>query len=462
MKQRYKLLIVDDEVSFSRLLQYDLQDDYELDLSSDGTEAVNKVQKTLYDLILLDIKLPRMDGTEVLKILKESTPSTPVIMISGQGDISTAVKCMKLGADDYVQKPHDINELLNKIEHALERKKLLIDNMLMKSELSRKAGPSEIIGESKVLRNVIESALKVAQSDSIVLIEGASGTGKELIANLIHKNSPRVNRPFVVLNCASIPDSLLESELFGHEKGAFTNAYSTKQGLVEIAHGGSLFLDEVGDISPAIQPKLLRFVETGNFRRVGGVNELQVDARIISATNKNLQEEVHSGRFREDLLYRLNVFTISIPLLQDRKEDLPLLADHFLKTKAKSKTMKTLSPEAAEILLHHDWPGNVRELEHVLEGALIMSHGDVIQPQDLFLSPRPIQVHTQPVPVIADGSDNGTNGILPLEEIEKRQIEAALKHFKWNRTKTAQTLGISQKTLYLKIKRYGIQAQNPR
>ncbi len=462
MKQRYKLLIVDDEVSFSRLLQYDLQDDYELDLSSDGTEAVNKVQKTLYDLILLDIKLPRMDGTEVLKILKESTPSTPVIMISGQGDISTAVKCMKLGADDYVQKPHDINELLNKIEHALERKKLLIDNMLMKSELSRKAGPSEIIGESKVLRNVIESALKVAQSDSIVLIEGASGTGKELIANLIHKNSPRVNRPFVVLNCASIPDSLLESELFGHEKGAFTNAYSTKQGLVEIAHGGSLFLDEVGDISPAIQPKLLRFVETGNFRRVGGVNELQVDARIISATNKNLQEEVRSGRFREDLLYRLNVFTISIPLLQDRKEDLPLLADHFLKTKAKSKTMKTLSPEAAEILLHHDWPGNVRELEHVLEGALIMSHGDVIQPQDLFLSPRPIQVHTQPVPVIADGSDNGTNGILPLEEIEKRQIEAALKHFKWNRTKTAQTLGISQKTLYLKIKRYGIQAQNPR
>ena len=461
MKQRYKFLIVDDDISFCRLLQHELQEpgDYVVDLSYDGAEAIKKVQKTLYDLILLDIKLPRMDGTEVLKILKDCTPSTPVIMISGQADIDTAVQCTKLGAYHFIEKPYNFNVLLTHIERALDRTKLFIDNTLMKSELSRRAGSSEIIGESKVLRTVVESALKVAQSDSIVIIQGASGTGKELIANLIHRNSARRDRPFVVLNCASIPDSLLESELFGHEKGAFTNAYNTKQGLVEIANGGILFLDEVGDISPAIQPKLLRFLETGNFRRVGGVNELNVDVRIVSATNKDLQEEVRSGRFREDLLYRLNVFTIRMPLLRDRKEDIPVLVDYFFKIKAKSKTMKTISQEAVEILMNHDWPGNIRELEHVLDGALIMSRGDLIQPQDILLSPPSGQSHPRSSPIVAEVKDDGTNGILPLEEVEKRHIGAALKHFKGNRTKTAQNLGISQKTLYLKIKRYGIQVQ---
>ncbi len=458
MEQRYKLLIVDDEISFCRVLQHELQElgDYEVDLSFDGAEAINKVQKTLYELILLDIKLPRMAGTEVLKILKDCTPSTPVIIITGQADVATAIQSMKLGAYDFISKPYDFAELLNTIERALERKKLVIDNTLMKSELSRRAGSSEIIGESKLLRTAVESALKVAQSNSIVIIEGASGTGKELIANLIHRNSGRHNRPFVTLNCASIPDSLLESELFGHEKGAFTNAYSTKQGLVEIAQGGTLFLDEVGDISPAIQPKLLRFLETGNFRRVGGVNELNVDVRIISATNKDLQAESRAGRFREDLLYRLNVFTIRMPLLRDRKEDIPVLVDYFLKSKAKSKTMKTISPEAVEVLMNHDWPGNIRELEHVLEGALIVSPGEVIQPHDLLLSPRPIQPFTQSSSIAVEMKANGTNGILALEEVEKRHIEAALIHFKGNRTKTAQNLGISQKTLYLKIKRYRI------
>jgi len=460
MKQRYKLLLVDDEVSFSHLLQRELEESgvYSIDLAFDGAEAINKVQNILYDLILLDIRLPRIDGTEVLKFLKDYTPTTPVIIITGNTDINIAIQSMKLGAYDYVSKPYDIDELLSTIDRALERKKLYIDNALMKSELSRKTGHLELIGRSEALQKVVERALKVGQSESIVLIQGASGTGKELIAHLIHNNSPRRERPFVVVNCASIPDTLLESELFGHEKGAFTGAYTTKQGLAEVAHGGTLFLDEVGDISPAIQPKLLRFLETGNFRRVGSVNELNVDVRIISATNKNLEQEARAGRFREDLLYRLNVVTLHVPPLRERKEDIPLLVDHFLKLKAKSKTPKTMSPEAMELLLQHDWPGNIRELEHVIEGAIIMSHEDVIQPKDLLLSTSSTAASAISSPTTVIG-DNNTRDILPIEEVEKRHIEAALKHFKGNRTKTAQSLRISQKTLYLKIKRYGIRVE---
>lgn len=460
MKQRYKLLIVDDEESLTRLLQKELEEigDYDVDLAGDGAEAINKIQQILYDVVLLDIRMPRVDGMEVLKFLQSFSPTTQVIILTNFADVKTAIQTIKLGAYDFIAKPYDFDELLNTIGRALERKKLFIDNTLMKNELSRKAGPSEIIGQSKILRDVIENALKVAQSDSIVLIQGASGTGKELIAHVIHKNSPRRERPFVVVNCASIPDTLLESELFGHEKGAFTDAYTTKQGLVEVADGGTLFLDEVGDISPTIQPKLLRFLETGNFRRVGSVNELKVDARIISSTNKDLQEETRGGRFREDLLYRINVVTLRMPLLRERKDDLPILIEHFLKTKTKSKTTKTISPAAVDILFNHDWPGNVRELEHVLEGAIIMSRGNVIEPQDLLL-PSLTQVPTRLPSVVAGTSDNGTNGTFPMEEIEKRHIAAALKHFKGNRTKTAQSLRISQKTLYLKIKRYGIQVE---
>lgn len=460
MKQRYKLLIVDDEVSFSRLLQHELEqsDTYSLDLAFDGSEAINKIQNTLYDLVLLDIRLPRVDGTEVLKFLKEYTPTTPVIIITGNTDINIAIQSMKLGAYDYISKPYDIDELQSTIERALERKKLFIDNALMRTELSRKLGTSDIIGKSKAIRDTVERALKVGQSDSIALIQGASGTGKELIAHLIHNNSTRHDRPFVIVNCASIQDTLLESELFGHEKGAFTSAYTTKQGLVEVANGGTLFLDEVGDISPAIQPKLLRFLETGNFRRVGGVNELRVDVRIISATNKDLEQEARAGRFREDLLYRLNVVTLRVPLLRERKDDIPMLVEHFLQRKAKSKTAKKISPEAMEMFLQHDWPGNIRELEHVIEGAIIISPGDEIAAQDLLV---PTQIHS-PLSHFKGGSaleptnDRGTNTIMPIDELEKLHIEAALKHFKGNRRKTALSLRISQKTLYLKIKRYGI------
>ena len=444
MSKRFKILIVDDEASLTTLLREELEElgAYEVDLAFDGAEAINLIQKTLYDVVLLDMKMPRVDGREVLRFIQEHSPSSQVIILSQYADLKMAVETTKLGAYEVLGKPYDIDQVEQTIQRALERKKLSIDNKLLQTELSRKAGTFDIIGESKVLRDVVESAKRVAESDSIVLIQGASGTGKELIANLIHRCSPRNERPFVPVNCSSIPDTLLESELFGHEKGAFTNAYAAKPGLAEVANGGSLFLDEVGDISPIIQPKLLRFLETGDFRRVGGTNELNADVRVISATNKDLKEEARAGRFREDLLYRLNVITIQVPSLKEHREDIPALVDYFLKKKSKTKEPKHLAPRALEMLTLYDWPGNVRELEHIIEGAMILSRGDTIDVADIHLTDR-----QQPV----------SPDSLSIESVEKQHIEKVLKLYDGNRKKTAEALNISEKGLYLKIKEYGIQ-----
>jgi len=443
MPQRYKILIVDDEAALTTLLREELQQPgmFEVDLAFDGVEAINLIQKTLYDVVLLDMKMPRVDGREVLKFIQEHSPSSQVIILSQYADLKMAVETTKLGAYEVLGKPYDIDQIEQTIERAIERKKLAIDNKLLQTELSRKIGSSDIIGDNPAFRQVLENAERVAQSDSIVLILGPSGTGKELIANLIHKASPRINRPFVPVNCSSIPDTLLESELFGHEKGAFTNAYSTKPGLVEVANGGTLFLDEVGDISPVIQPKLLRFLETGDFRRVGGTNELKADVRVISATNKNLQEESRAGRFREDLLYRLTVVTIRIPALKDHPDDIPLLVDYFLKKKSKSKETKTLSAKALEKLMKYDWPGNVRELEHMIEGAVILSPNQMIEASDLHLPERQAE---------------SVSESMTMEDVERVHIEKVLKMFNGNRKKTAEALNISEKGLYLKIKEYGL------
>jgi DNA-binding NtrC family response regulator len=443
MAQRYKILIVDDEVALITLLKEELQDvgGYEVDLAFDGVEAINLIQKSLYDVVLLDMKMPRVDGREVLKFIQENSPTTHVIILSQYADIKMAVETTKLGAYEVLGKPYDIDQVEQTIERAIERKKLSIDNKLLQTELSRKTGTTEIIGSSEVMKHIIENATKVAQSDSIVLITGPSGTGKELIANLIHRASPRADRPFVPVNCSSIPDTLLESELFGHEKGAFTNAYTAKPGLVEVANGGTLFLDEVGDISPIIQPKLLRFLETGDFRRVGGTNELRVDVRVLSATNKNLQEESRAGRFREDLLYRLNVITIKMPSLREHREDIPLLVEHFLKKKSKSKEPKRLTEDALKVLMGYDWHGNIRELEHVIEGTIILSPNQLIEAKDLSLADRQIEAM----------SDS-----LSITSLEQQHIEKVLKMYNGNRKKTAEALGISEKGLYLKIKEYGI------
>jgi DNA-binding NtrC family response regulator len=396
--------------------------------------------------------MPRVSGIEVLKFLQEYSPTTQVIILTNYADVKTAIQTIKMGAYDFLAKPYDIDELFNTIHRAIERRQLFIDNKLMKSELDRKAGTSEIIGQSPAFLKLVASATRFADSDSFVMVLGASGTGKELIAHLIHRRSPRSNRPFVAVNCASIPDALLESELFGHEKGAFTSAVASKQGLVEVANGGTLFLDEVGDISAAIQPKLLRFLETGEFRRVGGTNLLRVDVRVVSATNKDIREEVHAGRFREDLLYRLNVITLQMPSLRDRPEDIPILAEHFLARKARSRTVKRLSPAAVRALVDHPWPGNVRELEHVIEGAILLCAGDTIEPMDLSLpTPRGAVPSTLSAAVPAPGAT--------LEELERDHIERVLKENGFNRTRTALALGISKKTLYLKIKRFGLDAQ---
>jgi DNA-binding NtrC family response regulator len=464
MAKKYHILIVDDEESITFLLQTELEEfpEYHVDTALSGSEAINLVQSKPYDVVLLDIKMPRVSGLEVLKFIAEHSPTTQVIMLTNVVDIKTAVETVKMGAYDFVSKPYDRDQLLATVQRALERRQLVIEKEVMKRELNRLGGAVEIVGQSKVFRETLDHARKVAGSEAFVLIEGASGTGKELIAHLLHQESSRRDRPFVAVNCASIPDQLLESELFGHEKGAFTNAYVTKQGLVEVANGGTLFLDEVGDISPMTQPKLLRFLETGEFRRVGGTVSMRVDVRVISATNKNLQNEVKARRFREDLLYRLNVVSIRVPSLRERKEDIPLLVDYFLKRKSKGNPKK-ISAAALEILQRYDWPGNVRELEHVIEGATVISQSDTVEPTDLWINAalsattRAASGAAAPAPAVPN---NGTPELLSLEELERIHIERILRYNRWNRAKTAQMLGITPKTLYLKIKRYGLKTQS--
>ncbi len=450
MVRNHSVLIVDDEPSVRFLLKEELSESIKFDVftADDGAEAMNVLQQQPFDVVLLDVRMPRLSGMEVLKFITEKHPTTQVIMLTNFADVKTAIEAIKLGAYDFTGKPYNRDELLATINRAIEHRRLTIDNELMKYELSRKSGDREIIAQSSAMHSVVATAQKVAASDAIVHIHGPSGSGKELIAHLVHSESHRKDRPFVIVNCASLPDTLLESELFGHEKGAFTNAYQMKQGLVEVANGGSLFLDEVGDISPMVQPKLLRFLETGEFRRVGGTTSMRVDVRIISATNKDLNAEVKAGRFREDLLYRLNVVTLKIPALKDRKEDIPLLVEHFLGKKIKSKSAKKINDEALQALLRYDWPGNIRELQHAIEGAMLMSHGDEISAGDFVLTQSNV---AQDHPMSSKGSS-----ILTMEEMEKIHIEHALKKFKFNRRKTAAALGITVKTLYLKIKRYKI------
>ena len=454
MAKKYRILVVDDEESITFLLKTELEElsDFDVDIALNGTEAINLIQSTIYDIALLDIKMPRVSGIDVLKFINEHSPTTQVIMLTNVVDYKTAIETIKLGAYDFVSKPYDSQQLLATVRRAAERRQLVIDKEVMKRELNRISGPSGLVGESAVFRKAVENARKLAESEAFVLVQGASGTGKELLAHLLHNESPRRDQPFVAVNCASIPDQLLESELFGHEKGAFTNAYAAKQGLVEVADGGTLFLDEVGDISQPTQAKLLRFLETGEFRRVGGTNSLRVDVRVVSATNKSLVQEVQAGRFREDLLYRLNVVSIKLPTLLERKEDIPLLVDYFLKRKAKSNPKK-VSPDAMAILMRYDWPGNVRELEHVIEGATVLCQGDTIESKDLWINPS-LSGHTGTAPRLELAEDQ--NSAMSLEDIEKIHIEKVLKAHQWNRVETARVLGITPKTLYLKIKKYGI------
>jgi two-component system, NtrC family, response regulator AtoC len=462
MARKYQILIVDDDQSITFLLQTEFEQfpEYEVETAHNGTDAINLLQKKIFDVALLDIKMPRVSGIDVLKFISEHSPTTQAIMLTNVVDVKTAFDTFKYGAYDFVSKPYDTDQLMATVRRAVERRELVIEKEVMKLELNRFGANTLLVGESKKLKDVIAHARQIAASDSFVLIQGPSGTGKELLAHLVHRESPRKERPFVPVNCASIPDQLLESELFGHERGAFTNAYAAKQGLVEVANGGTLFLDEVGDISPVTQPKLLRFLETGEFRRVGGTVAMRTDVRVVSATNKNLQEEVRAGRMREDLLYRLNIVIITVPPLKDRKEDIPTLVDFFLQRKSKTKP-KQISQQALEALLAYDWPGNVRELEHVIEGAAALCQGDVLQAKDLWVNAS-LRSTAEAPPAASAMPDAVPMGqrvqeLVSLEEIEKRHIQKTLEALEWNRSKTADALGITPKTLYLKIKKYGLQ-----
>jgi DNA-binding NtrC family response regulator len=450
-KKDFSILVVDDEETFRYMLSTLISGaGYQVDTAQDGVAAINAVQTKLYDVVLCDVKMPKVDGMEVLKFVKTNYPNTEVVMLTGTADVKIAVECMKVGAYDHILKPTTSDDLLTTIERALERQQLVRNNTVMKNELERLQGNGEIIGESSALHRVLEIAAKVAPTESTVLIQGPSGTGKELIANYIYQRSERTGQPFVTVNCASIPDTLIESELFGYEKGAFTDAQKMKPGIVEIADKGTLFLDEIGDISPTVQPKILRFIQSGEFRRVGGNQVLKADCRILSATNKNLKDEVKEGRFREDLLYRLNVITIEIPALRQRREDIPLLVQSFLTTRMKTRVPKSISAKAIEVLLAYDWPGNIRELENVIERAAILCQNNMIEPRDLSL-PNSLMVLPS-----SNGHGNKIGTAMPLKELERMHIEGVLRSFRGNKTESAKILGISLKTLYTKIQQYQI------
>lgn len=445
-----KILVCDDDETLCYLLKEQLlEEGFSVDAVYDGKFAIEAVKAKNYDVLLLDLNMRDVQGEEVLKFIKESGYNIQVIILSAQSEMKKAIQCIKNGAYDYITKPYDFEELVLTVNRAIEHRNLLVTTVLLSKEISKKHS-EKIIGESKAIQRVLNLANKAAQSDSNVLVEGETGTGKELFAEYIHKQSARKDKPFVVINCASLPDQLIESELFGHERGAFTDAKSTKQGLVEIAHGGTLFLDEIGELSLSLQPKLLRFLENGEYRRIGGVTNLTSNVRVVGATNRNLLEEADNKNFRKDLLFRLNVITLTIPPLRDRREDIIQLASHFLASKSPIRSPKRLSRETAQILEEYDFTGNVRELDHIIERAIIFAEGDTIQPEDLNL----------PIPVVLKGATNrGGNvdipsEVLSMEELERWHIEKVLNSNRWDRTQTATQLGISAKTLYTKIKKY--------
>lgn len=381
-----KILIIEDEQAIRNVLKNILSEEdssYQIDEAVDGFEGFEKIKQVDYDLVISDIKMPKMDGIEVLTAAMEIKPETPFIMISGHGDIETAVGSIKLGAYDYMSKPPDLNRLLNSVRNALDRKNLIVENKVLSSEnqqLKKKISKKyEMIGESASISEIKDMIEKVAETDARVLITGPNGTGKELVAHWIHEKSNRSKLPLVEVNCAAIPSELIESELFGHEKGSFTGAIKQKAGKFELANGGTIFLDEIGDMSLPAQAKVLRALQEGKISRVGGDKEISVDVRVVAATNKNLRKEIEEGNFREDLYHRLAVILIKVPALNDRKEDIPLLVEHFSQKIAEEQgtTAKTFSKGAIKVLQEYDWTGNIRELRNVIERLIILGGKEV-------------------------------------------------------------------------------------
>jgi two-component system response regulator HydG len=424
---------------------------YAVQEADDGARAIEQVHEKSYDLILMDVRMVEVSGLEALSEIKSFNPAIPIIIMTAYSSVETAVEALKKGAYDYLSKPLDFDELQLAIGRAMDHTRLKEENRALKERLGAGFNTGDIIGRSRVMVELLETVALVAPTEATVLITGESGTGKELIASAIHLNSPRREKPFIQLNCAAITETLLESELFGHERGAFTGADRRKEGRFRLANRGSMFLDEISEMSVAMQAKLLRVLQEKEIQRVGGEEVLQVDVRVMAATNRDLKEEIEGGRFREDLYYRLNVVTLAVPALRERREDIPLLAQHFLDSFAEKnrKQIKGFTPQAMDRLVRYHWPGNVRELMNAVERGVILCRGDYVSEMDFPLSvsdvPGPEQ---EPVreELLAD---------LPLEEVEKVTILKTLESAGGNKSETARRLGITRRTLHKKLKKYG-------
>lgn len=435
-----KVLIADDDKNLRKVLMNELSDEgFDVDATDNGIKTMDLLEKDEYDVLLLDLNMPGLNGMDVLKKIKDIEILTEVIILTAHATVSTAVDAMKLGAYDYLTKPFKVEVLIAVIGKAYEKKKLLSENLLLKSQIKRHSETRSIITKSPIMFEILETIKKVAVSDLPVLICGESGVGKELVAKAIHDVSNRVEGPFIPINCGAIPETMLESEIFGHEKGAFTGAYIRKLGLLEIANNGTFFLDEIGELSSQLQGKLLRVIETKSFFRVGGTKEIRVDVKFVSATNKDLKKEVEAGNFRTDLYYRISALTLRIPPLRERKEDIPLLVEHTIKNNTAFKNKK-LTKKAFSILSGYTWPGNVRELQNVIHRALLLSKNNVIGPEDL------------PADLIADHKIPTKR----LEDIEREHILKVLREADGQKGKAAEILDVDPKTLYRKLSAYGI------
>jgi len=448
-----KILIVEDEQSMRDVLRILLEGEgHEIAAASDGAEGLDLIRKDIFDLVVTDLRMPGADGFEILRATQEVAPETMVIMMTAFGTIESAIEAMKLGAYDYVHKPFKIDEIRLIVRNALDKRKLKTEVSLLREQVATACEVDNIIGRSPKMREVLGLLPKIARNSANVLITGESGTGKDLVAQALHNLSPRRDRSFVAINCASFPEGLLESEIFGHMKGAFTGAVQNKQGLFEIADGGTMFLDEVAEMPPGLQSKLLRAIENGTFRRLGGTTDITVNARIVAATNKDLREEVRAGAFREDLYFRLNVIPLHLPPLRERREDIPLLLDHFLAKYSDGKTQ--FSGSAMERLMGLEWRGNVRELENVVERILLLTDKGVITESDL---PADIVEHQAPsnggrLPEARDGMDlEGT-----MAGLEKKYLMDALAAAGGRKTEAARLLNISFRSFRHKLSKYGI------
>ena len=456
MTENSKILVVDDDSAHRTMLRTLIGGwGYHIDQADDGAGAIARVQEQSYDLILMDVRMVKVSGLEALQKIKSYNPAIPIIIMTAYSSVETAVEALKKGAHDYLTKPLDFDKLKITIERAMEHTRLKEENRQLKESLGRHFNRQNIIGQSPAMLNLLETVAQVAPSEATVLINGESGTGKELIAGAIHFNSHRKDGPFVKLNCAAITETLMESELFGHEKGSFTGAERRKEGRFYQAHGGSLFLDEVSEMSLTMQVKLLRVLQEREFTRVGGEKTIQVDVRLMAATNKNLPELISKGTFREDLYYRLNVVGLEIPPLKKRREDIPLLAQHFLEVFAvrNSKQIKGYTPQAMDHLIRYDWPGNVRELMNAVERAVVLSQADFLSEKDFTSIAGADTVCSEPGPNTATFP---LDGAAPLEEVEKATILKTLEATGGNKSEAARRLGITRKTLHKKLKAYGV------